>query len=215
MRCAVYADERSHVLDDSDDPIGDAVRTVAQSLAEAKRMVMEKAEEMGIDLEAVMNDPEVEASLERQRATVEDTEIHKLAYAYALDSRRLFKDAEKWFPVDGDPMAAEMFEILEWYSMFISAKIHRGLHGILDIDGYEDENQLLDTQSDANGSIKIALIGIERSVLAWMYLMNESNAATLRPEIERLERIRSLAENKFPNAREFMRPGFDEVEIVM
>lgn len=203
------------MLDDSDDPIGDAVETVAQSLAEAKKMLMEKAVEMGIDLDAALNDPEIEASIERQRMTVEDAEMHRLAYSYALDSRRLFKDAGKWFPVDGDPMAAEMFEILEWYSMFISAKIHRGLHGILDIDGYEDKDQLLDTQSDANGSIKIALIGIERSVLAWMYLMNEGNAATLRPEIERLERIRSLVENKFPNAREFMRPGFDEFDTVM
>jgi hypothetical protein len=30
-----------------------------------------------------------------------------------------------------------------------------------------------------------------------------------------LEKIRANCEQKFPNARDFLRPGFDEIETVM
>jgi hypothetical protein len=51
--------------------------------------------------------------------------------------------------------------------------------------------------------------------VAISYLLNESNSSVIRPEIVRLEKIKSLVETKFPNAREFVRPGFDEIEAVM
>ncbi len=213
-RCRVFADERSHSLEDSDDPMGEAFNVVAESLDEAKQMFIDHSEEIGIDLEAAMNDPEIDASVERQQRTVEDNDAFKLAHEYALD-RKVFESADSWLPLDDDRAAGEMMEILHWYHFFISAKIHRGLHGLLDMDGYENKDELLDTQSDANGSIKVALIAIERSVFAWTYLLNGSNAASIRPQIEKLEQIKSLVEKKFPHAREFIRPGFDEIETVM
>jgi hypothetical protein len=214
-RCRVFASERARAVDESAETMADAIEVVKDSFAEAKQMLIAHAEEMGIDLEAAMNDPEIDASLERQRSTVENDEAFKLASAYAMDSRRIFERAAEWLLSDHDPMIGEMVEILQWYQFFISAKIHRGLHGILDLDGHPDNEQLTDTQSDANGSIKIALIAIERSLLAWTYLLNNANGTIIRPEIDRLETVRSLVEKKFPNAREFIRPGFDEIGTVM
>lgn len=202
--------------EDADDPVGDAVRTVAGSLAEAKQLLMEHAKEMGIDLEAAAHDPEVEEGIERRRVTVENTDAVQLAHAYAFEVRPLFESTSEWLPAEADdPMIEEMLEILQWYHFFIAAKIHRGYHGIVDLDGDEDVDELRDTQSDANGSIKIALIALERSILAWTYLLNKENADLVRPEIDRLESIKSMVETKFPHAREFIRPGFDEIDAVM
>ena len=214
-RCSVFADEAAAGLDDSDDPIADAVRSVANALADAKRMLLEKAEEMGIDLESAVDDQENADDLERPRAAVEDTEAVLLAKSYALEARHILAASSEWIGADDDPVAAEMLEILGWYVFFIAAKVHRGYHGIVGFGGTEESEALLNTQSDVNGSIKIALISIERSILAWTYLLSEDNKTVIRPEIEQLERIRSLVETKFPNARDFVRPGFDEIETVM
>lgn len=37
----------------------------------------------------------------------------------------------------------------------------------------------------------------------------------IRPMIELLERVQALAKENFPKARDFVRPGFDEIETVM
>lgn len=215
LRCTVFAMEAESELSASDNPMGDALRTVAQSLADAKQMLIEKAEEFGIDVEVALTDPEIEESMERQRAAVEGFEAVELAKQYALAGRHVFDATKEWLADADDPMSNEMLEILHWYVFFIAAKIHRGYHGIIDLDGDEDWEELQDTQSDANGSIKIALIAIERSILAWTYLLSKDNGKIIRPQIELLKKIMSLVETKFPNARNFIRPGFDEIEMVM
>lgn len=212
-RCRVFAMEAERgSLDDSDDPIGDALDVVRESFAEAKEMLIERAEEMGIDIDAAMNDPEIDASIKRTRETVESHEAVELAKDYAVNVRHVLGAPNDWAGDLDDPMTAEMLTILQWYQFFIAAKVHGSYHGIMDTDGYEDPDQLVNPQSYANGQAKISLISIERSVLAWTYLLNGSNAAVIRPWIEKLEKIKSLLETKFPNAREFVRPGFDEIE---
>jgi hypothetical protein len=217
-RCLSFAMQREMGLglEESGDPMSDALATVATALAEAKRMLLEKADEMGIDLMAEANKPEIVEGIERTRATVESNEAVELAKRYALETRHVLDDAEEWAgDADADPLIAEMLSIVQWYLFFIAAKVHRGYHSTLDIDGYDVPEQIEDPQSDANGSIKVALISIERSVLAWTYLINETNAHIIRPVIRRLEEIKSLLETKFPNSRDFIRPGFDEIETVM
>ncbi len=214
-RCRVFADERSRELEYSDDPMGAAIAVLKDSFAEAKLMLMDKAEEMGIDLESAMNDPEVDATIEREHRFVEDNEVFKLARSYALDSDKILKRADQLSPSGDDLTVVKMTEVLHRFNFMISVKVSGGLHGLLDIDGYEDKEQLLDTQSYANGMIKMALILIERSLPAWTYLLNESNAEVIMPQIERLKLIKSLVEIKFPHARDFIRPGFDEIEMVM
>jgi len=69
-----------------------------------------------------------------------------------------------------------------------------------------------ETMRDADGSAKIALIGIDRSLAAWAALRKhfpEQEDAFLDFQL-RLARIRRQAEKLFPNARAFVRPGFDE-----
>jgi hypothetical protein len=118
-------------------------------------------------------------------------------------------------PENNDPLVDDVFAVIQWYQFFITAKTERALSGIIDDDGDEDWDELHDAQSDANGSAKLALMAAERSILAWTYLLESANADVLKPILQKLESIRVGLEEKFPLARDFIRPGFDEIEIVM
>ena len=101
-----------------------------------------------------------------------------------------------------------MVEIVGWYLFFISAKIQRAFYSF-------DETEKDDSQSDSNGSMKIALIAIDRSIAAWSNLIDRANFEQIRPIVAILETLRRDCEQKFPGARDFLRPGFDEIDIVM
>ncbi|MCJ7692984.1 MAG: hypothetical protein MUO22_06165, partial [Sedimentisphaerales bacterium] len=78
----------------------------------------------------------------------------------------------------------------------------------------EELSDINDFPKDSDGSAKVALIGIDRSTSAWKILL------TSFPEQEKqilyfvamLENIKSRVETQFPHARDFVRPGFDEIE---
>ncbi|MEQ1603497.1 MAG: hypothetical protein ABL999_01360 [Pyrinomonadaceae bacterium] len=215
-RCRVFADERAMFLEDSDDPMGDALLAVAESFAEAKAMLEERAEEMGIDLEAAMNDPEIEEEMRRSSETVRSEEASKLAIKYSLETRALLDNPETWAgDAEEDPIIADTLEVLCYYLFSVAVKVQSSFNAALDTDGNYEAEQISHPQSYANGTAKITLIILERSILGWTYLMSENNTAVVRPVIEQLERIRHLLEKKFPNARDFIRPGFDEIETIM
>jgi hypothetical protein len=94
-------------------------------------------------------------------------------------------------------------------------KVKCGLHGLLDHDGFEDPAQLTDSQSYANGTVKIALIAIERSLLAWNQLAEAGYTDRVAPMVDLLETIMKKLEERFPLSRDFIRPGFDEIDVVM
>jgi hypothetical protein len=215
-RCRVFAMEAEMAEEEKDIESGAFVRSITDILEDAKKMLAQKAAEMGIDLDEAP-DPEYMEMRKRKREMVRSDELSELATGYAMTARKILEPmrpalAER---MADDPALDDMMEILYWYLFFISAKIQRGLNGIIDEDGDEDWDELNDPQSDANGSVKIALIAIERSILAWTYILPDDGSAEIRSMIDLLERIRSLTEQKFPIARDFIRPGFDELGMVM
>lgn len=215
-RCRVFANERRRGLEDSDDPMGDTLRFVAESFAEAKQMLYEQAEKTGIDLDAAMNDPAVDEGIKRSEKVVESEEAVKLAKQYTMETRLLLENPETWA---GDPAEdltiSDTLEVLRYYLFSVAVNVHSCYHAVLDTDGCEEPHEISNTQSYANGSAKITLIILERTILGWTYLLHEDNADLVGPVIGRLEKIKALLETKFPNAREFIRPGFDEIETVM
>lgn len=110
-------------------------------------------------------------------------------------------------------------DVLRWYQFFIAAKIFRALVGREDSvsDDAPDADDLdqinLHGHDDSDGSAKIALIGIDRSSSAWRVMQSSlpEKADSIRPMLVELERMRRAAEENFPQARDFIRPGFDEV----
>jgi hypothetical protein len=65
---------------------------------------------------------------------------------------------------------------------------------------------------DANGSAKVALLGIERSIGAWTILREAypQEDAQIKDFQRRLARLRRMLDAAMPAARSFRRPGFDE-----
>lgn len=102
-------------------------------------------------------------------------------------------------------------DVIYWYQYQIAVKTMRALSSrddeLADRYGFEPE------QRDSDGSAKVALIGIDRSISAWriMQLCVPERAELVVPLILQLEKLRARTEKKFPNARNFIRPGFDEV----
>ena len=98
----------------------------------------------------------------------------------------------------------DSIEVIYWYNFFISAKITRAVSGLLKNDEL--------SEYDMNGSAKIALVSIDRLIASWIVVLNEN------PECEdeildilvSLAEIRKRTEMTFPEARKFIRPGFDE-----
>ena len=103
----------------------------------------------------------------------------------------------------------DIFEIINWYSPQITVKMQRALSGKFDDEEFTDENDL---PRDSDGSSKVALIGIDRSISAWGKLQQLFPEKTdeLISILLHLEKLRKEIEKEFPAARSFIRAGFDE-----
>jgi hypothetical protein len=114
-------------------------------------------------------------------------------------------------PLDTAEQIREMVDIIQWYHLFVHVKLERAIESLAE-DAEETDPDLRGMMSDADGSAKIALIGIDRSLGAWAAMrlhFPEQEDSILDFQL-RLARIRHQAESLFPNARAFVRPGFDQ-----
>jgi hypothetical protein len=98
--------------------------------------------------------------------------------------------------------------VIRWYQHQIHVKLKRALHSAQD-EQFEILNEF---PKDSDGSTKVALIGMDRSISAWGKLLKyfPDQKKSIMNIISHLERLRKRAEKEFPDARAFVRPGFDE-----
>ena len=95
--------------------------------------------------------------------------------------------------------ATEAMAVLHHFGIFVGAKIHRALQGLA-------EEEPLEPDSDAYGSAKAALLGLER-----MRAAAEEEAA---PFVAAIAWLIEEIDRLIPEARAFIRPGFDELDEV-
>jgi len=102
----------------------------------------------------------------------------------------------------------DSIEVIRWYQHQIYVKLKRALHSAQ----YEEFEIMNDFAKDSDGSTKVALIGMDRSISAWGKILNyfSDQKKNIINIITHLERLRKRTENEFPDARAFVRPGFDE-----
>lgn len=100
-------------------------------------------------------------------------------------------------------------EIIRWYLFFINAKLQRALHGKIDEITVQQENGY---QKDSDGSAKIAISAMERSMGAWlkMYELLPSSEDVLLKMLSLLSQLKQKTLDEFPHAINFKRPGFDD-----
>ena len=105
----------------------------------------------------------------------------------------------------------EAIVIIQWYEPFIATQLRRAFNPFkFDEPDPEFDTAIID---EINGSVKAGLIAMDRSLIAWRNLQHllPEKAASIKPIIARLEKLRRRTEQAFPQARDFIRPGFDEV----
>jgi hypothetical protein len=201
---------------------------LSETLQETMAMLKEMAEEKGIDLDAL--DVEAEADLRDRQG---DTSVVHLITHMA---RSYINTVEEWFDeniyiLEDDPNESaslslpdsyrshhradtvsliDSVEVIRWYQHQIYVKLQRALHS-----ARNEEFEILNGfPKDSDGSTKVALIGIDRSVSAWgkMIKFFPNQEESIVDIIVHLERLRRRTENEFPEARAFIRPGFDEID---
>jgi hypothetical protein len=127
-------------------------------------LINEKANELGIDIENLDED--------EYKCELVENEAVKMSKKYGFEIIDWIKDngieineiAEKIIVINEEEIIKlkDAVEVTQWYSLFISAKVHRVF-----MDYCHDD----DFEYDRLGSSKIAIIAIERSISALAYLL--------------------------------------------
>jgi hypothetical protein len=202
-RCLVFARKRE-AADCGD--IDGWLSRVAQDLSDTVALLQAKAAELGVDLSAAQSPMGHSAA---QWATALATQHPLLEHA-----RHYATLADVWLARHTSPAplgsAAHAVEVIRWYQLQIAAKLFRALRSLVSVtDGSEQ-----DLQADSNGSAKVALIGIEASLGAWLDLLRPAASRHgVAAIVGRLNLLRQEVEEVFPHARAFVRPGFDTGDV--
>ena len=210
-RCRIYAMEQEERAGDRHDQAQEVFwRNLQNIFTETKAMLRGAAAGRGIDIDR-LDLEEADKIIEYKRRAVEQQDLMKLAEKYTKRTG-VFLQAQDLSGETIDQARLEMLQIISWYHFFIQAKINRALYAEAD---YEEDADFDAFHNDGDGSIKIALIAIDRSIIAWSVSLTDETQREIKPLIQLLETLRRMCEEKFPNARDFLRPGFDEIETVM
>ncbi|MEN8119641.1 MAG: hypothetical protein ABFS35_04820 [Bacteroidota bacterium] len=104
----------------------------------------------------------------------------------------------------------DAIEVIHWYQYQIHVKIRRAVSG--KAKELKEPEIYKDFPSDADGSAKVALIGMDRSIAAWgeLYQQFPEKEDSILDILVMLEKLRKRVEADLPDARAFIRPGFDE-----
>jgi hypothetical protein len=203
-----------------------------QRLSEAFRLTRELLEDALEKQEIEVDGLHLETAREEERVKQETADSHECsrsAKAYGALVERWFDATEQLFEEKRNDLKMQIqrdfpsieilkkaasfentIEIVRWYQHQIYVKIMRAISSKMDehvmmLDG--------DLPKDSDGSAKVALIGIDRSIVAWLALRQylPEHKDNIIDVLVHLDRLRKNIEKFFPNARAFVRPGFDEV----
>ena len=229
-RCAAFAEAGDLPSDQRDIRNKAFWQRLGDNISKAKGALEQAAERLGVDMKAIHVD--VEASEKQEKRIREESNEHpisKLSLAYSEMATQWLKTqpgmldrldtlkTELTIGVQSHQEAKEEtvvikdgLAVIHWYCTFIHIKLMRALMGKFDDYGIsEAENNF---PRDFDGSAKIALIGIERSMQAWVALFQilPDNEDDFLKILSLLEKLKKMVRAEFPGAEEFIRPGFDD-----
>jgi hypothetical protein len=196
-RCRVFADVQEHEFTFVQRDAAAAAESLSRLTECARLNVSDTADDPLTRTEASELD-----ALVRTEVAEEDRPLQERTRAVAY---RLWDWWDRPGQPDG-PALKEALDVIGHYCHFVGAKVYRALMGHLDPE--PDEG----LQSDANGSAKAALLGLERLQEACLRLVEGGLVSVVdaEPVVSELAWIVSEVERRFPMARRFVRPGLDE-----
>jgi len=206
-RCLVYATEQ----EDNDSPRNRDIRNESfwrklnAIFQETRELIVAWAEEAGVDLNATNQDEDTRHK--RKRQLVDNHPLTKAGKKYANAASDWFREFDQTMELCD---LEDAREVIQWYQYQIAVKTMRALSGRK--EELDEDPEIMDFPKDSDGSAKVALIGIDRSMAAWrmMQLSLPDRVESIVPLILQLERLRLRLEKSFPQARDFIRPGFDD-----
>jgi hypothetical protein len=183
-------------------------------MGETLELLRESAKKWGVDLETLESVEDIE-HIKAKDAAAESHLLCRAAKRYSGWVEDWFRKRETLF----FEMAAaaregvsleEAIEVIRWYQYFICAKVMRAVRGNIE----EKEEACDEFPSDSDGSAKITLIAIDRSIAAWAVIRHyiTDGDREVIDVIAFLDGLRQAVEETFPKARSFIRPGFDEID---
>jgi len=183
-------------------------------LGETLELLKESAKERGIELETLGSTDDIE-DIKAKDVVVKNHLLCRAAKRYSDWVENWFKGRETLF----FEMAAaaregvsleEAIEVIRWYQYFICAKVMRAVRGRIE----EEEERCDEFPRDSDGSAKIGLIAIDRSIAVWAVIEHyiTDYDKEVMDVIAFLDGLRQAVEETFPNAKSFIRPGFDEID---
>ena len=113
-------------------------------------------------------------------------------------------------PAEEAASLRDAVDVIRWYQDQIYVKLMRAIEGELE----ETEEALGEYPKDSDGSAKVALLGMDRSMAAWGTMLRQfpDREDDVLAILVHLERLRRRTEEEFPAATAFVRPGFDRVQ---
>lgn len=227
-RCSVFATTESENADNQHSDTDN--EAFWNYLHEMFSLTLEMAEEWAIKNGVDIDAPPSEDEVALQEQIDSQTECHIImtaARTYRMQTHEWFIANEKVFKQKteqvrqaydlelpaADPEAelwelSDIVDVILWYHTLILAKLHRAVHQVVERELTDSE----DYSGDSDGSAKVAMLSIDRSLTAWAVLRNHlpEQEGIILDFLVRLERLRRQTERLFPNARAFIRPGLDE-----
>jgi hypothetical protein len=233
-RCLNYAMEKER--DDGDPASCDLAnekfwQKLHETFQETIQMVREDAKARGIDLD----DPTLRAEViaqeraERRRAA-KNRPLARAAMAYVTAADRWLDGGKPLLAAKleelktqarldiGDPKAeveklSDFTAVIRWYQHFIYVKLCRAIDSRAS-EELETDEEMQQFPKDSEGTAKVALIAMDRSISAWAGLRESlgHDADGILDLLAQLTVLRRETEELFLEARAFVRPGFDERE---
>lgn len=208
-------------------------KKLEERFRDTMEMILTDAKERGIDLD----DPDLQAEVraqERQerRLAAKNRPLARAAMVYLKATDKWFEGSEAFFHAKGLELEAlvrleagdpggeaaelkELVEVIRWYQHFIYVKLSRAINSRAN-EQLQTSEELKAFPKDSDGSAKIALIAIDRSIAGWSALrtaLGPDEMDEILTILAQLAAIRRETEELFPNARSFVRPGFDQVAV--
>ena len=225
-RCANYEISEQSQSESKGDPENEAFWEELHNIFQLTlEMVKDSAEEFGIDLDAVDlgNYEEDRKKLEELTMAHDCVSLSKDYITYVNDwfdsAKELIEEkSTSWNNallgtfesniVQYAENLNDIIEVIRWYQYQIHVKLSRAIHGKLE----ETDEPMDEYPKDSDGSAKVALIGIDRSIAAWGMMLSifpQKEDETFK-NLVLLEKLRKITEKEIPNARSFHRAGFDD-----
>jgi len=183
-------------------------RKLSDIFKDTMELLEETVGQWGIELKNLDSAEEEKGTAARKEAARSHV-ISRAAASYGKMVEDWFKGKGELFffltaaGPDESVKIEEAIEVIRWYQFFIGAKVMRAIRGRVEERG---------AGSDSDGSAKVALIAIDRSIAAWGVIPSHNRFYRERvfEIISFLNLLKQAVEETFPGAKSFIRPGLDE-----